>query len=80
VSLFKQYIGRVQFDTDYYYVAYPHATANDAKSAHIVQSAVDTFGQTAAQYTPEQFADAYLRFVLQVQTHLGEAGEAPIAG
>src|SRR5580693_1083093 len=36
VTLFKEYIARVQFDTDYYYTAYPHATANDLKSAHIV--------------------------------------------
>ncbi len=38
---FKEYIARVQFDTDYYYTAYPHATANDVKSAHIVQSSLD---------------------------------------
>ena len=36
VTIFKEYIARVQFDTDYYYTAYPHATANDVKSAHIV--------------------------------------------
>jgi len=80
VTLFKQYIAHVQFDTDYYYVAYPHATANDVKSAHIVQTALDRLSEAAAQSTPEQFADAYLSFVLQVQTHLGETGEAPIAG
>jgi hypothetical protein len=45
-----------------------------------VQSALDTLSQAAAQCTPEQFADAYLGFVLQVQTHLGETGEAPVAG
>ena len=80
VTLFKQYIAHVQFDTDYYYVAYPHATANDVKSAHIVQTALDKLSEVAAQCTPEQFADAYLNFLLQVQTHLGETGEAPVAG
>ena len=80
VTLFKEYIARVQFDTDYYYTAYPHATANDVKSAHIVQSSLDRLSQTAEQCNPQQFADAYLRFVLQVQAHLGETGEAPIAG
>ena len=80
VTLFKEYIARVQFDTDYYYTAYPHATANDVKSAHIVQSSLDNLSQTAEQYNPQQFADAYLRFVMQVQAHLGETGEAPIAG
>lgn len=80
VTLFKEYITRVQFDTDYYYTSYPHATANDVKSAHIVQSSFDHLALQAAQYSPQQFADAYLEFVLQVQAHLGETGEAPIAG
>jgi hypothetical protein len=80
VTLFKEYIARVQFDTDYYYTAYPNATANDVKSAHIVQASLDSLSERAAQYSPQQFADAYLTFVLEVQTHLGETGEAPIAG
>ena len=80
VTLFKEYIARVQFDTDYYYTAYPHATANDVKSAHIVQSSLDSLSLVAEPMQPEQFADAYLHFVLQVQAHLGETGEAPIAG
>ena len=80
VTPFKEYIARVQFDTDYYYTAYPHATANDLKSAHIVQSSFDSLTAVAAQSTPQQFADAYLRFVLQVQAHLGETGEAPAVG
>src|SRR5580693_9767695 len=78
VTLFKEYIARVQFDTDYYYTAYPHATANDLKSAHIVQSSFDSLSAVAAQSTPLQFAEAYLGFVLQVQSHLGETGEAPV--
>ena len=80
VTLFKEYIARVQFDTDYYYTAYPHATTNDVKSAHIVQSSLDHLGLLAEQCNPQQFADAYLRFVLQVQAHLGETGEPPVAG
>ena len=80
VTLFKEYIARVQFDTDYYYTSYPQATANDVKSAHIVQASFDQLGQMAEKYNPEQFADAYLQFVLQVQAHLGETGEAPVAG
>ena len=36
-SPFKQYIARCQFDTDYYYRAYPHATTNDVKAAHRVR-------------------------------------------
>jgi hypothetical protein len=80
VTLFKEYIARVQFDTDYYYTAYPYATANDVKSAHIVQASFDGLADLAGQCDPEQFRVAYLRFVLQVQTHLGETGEAPVVG
>jgi hypothetical protein len=77
VTAFKEYIARVQFDTDYYYTAYPHATANDLKSAHIVQTSLDSLCQNTQSCNPDQFAEAYLRFVLEVQAHLGETGEAP---
>ena len=80
VTLFKEYIARVQFDTDYYYTAYPQATANDVKSAHIVQASFDGLASRAERASPQEFADAYLQFVLQVQCHLGETGEAPLAG
>jgi hypothetical protein len=77
VTGFKEYIARIQFDTDYYYTAYPQATANDTKSAHAVVDALATLSATAASLTPEQFRVAYLDFVLAVQSHLGETGEAP---
>ena len=80
VTPFKEYIARVQFDTDYYYTAYPYATANDVKSAHVVQESLDDLTQFAEQCSPEQFREAYLRFVLQVQTHLGETAESPVVG
>jgi hypothetical protein len=80
VTLFKEYIARVQFDTDYYYTAYPQATANDVKSAHIVQASFDEIASRAQQASAEEFAAAYLQFVLQVQCHLGETAEAPLAG
>jgi hypothetical protein len=77
ITPFKQYIAQVQFDTDYYYTAYPQATANDVKSAHIVQQAVNTLSSKAESLTPEQFQQAYLQFILTVQSHLGSTGEAP---
>ena len=77
ITPFKQYIAQVQFDTDYYYTAYPQATANDVKSAHIVQQAVNMLSSKAESLTPEQFQQAYLQFVLTVQSHLGATGEAP---
>jgi len=78
VTLFKEYIARVQFDTDYYFTAYPHATANDLKSAHIVQASFDNLVRSTAKSTPEEFSSAYLNFVIQVQAHLGDTGEAPV--
>jgi hypothetical protein len=78
VTGFKEYIAKVQFDTDYYYTAYPQATANDLKSAHIVQASLDDLVRRAHNSTPAEFSTAYLNFVIQVQGHLGETGEAPI--
>ncbi len=44
---------QVQFDTDYYYTAYPYATANDLKAAHIVQQAsLDQLSQHADRSLP----------------------------
>jgi len=77
VTLFKEYIARMQFDTDYYYTSYPHATANDVKSAHLVQAALDSLAQQSQGLDAQQFAAAYLKFVILVQAHLGETGEAP---
>ena len=78
VTPFKTYIAQVQFDTDYYYTAYPYATANDLKAAHIVQASLDQLSHHVDTDTPEQFAQAYLQFVLQVQAHLGTTGAAPV--
>jgi len=78
VTLFKEYIARVQFDTDYYFTAYPHATANDLKAAHIVQASLDRLVQQTAQCSPDDFSIAWRNFVLQVQGHLGDTGEAPV--
>ena len=38
-----------------------------------------TLAQCAQTHTPAEFAAAYADFVLTVQTHLGETGEAPVA-
>src|SRR5258708_26510844 len=59
VTAFKRYIARVQFDTDYYYSAYPYATINDVKAAHNVQNQLEAFAKNAETMPPEQFAEAY---------------------
>lgn len=78
VTPFKNYIARVQFDTDYYYTAYPEAAANDVKSAHIVQQALNEFRVKGTACAPEQFQREYLNFLIAVQAHLGHTGEAPM--
>ncbi len=78
VTTFKEYIARVQFDTDYYYTAYPNATANDVKAAHIVQDALTVLRKDAATMAPDQFQQAYLRFVIATQSSLGDSGEPPV--
>jgi hypothetical protein len=77
VTDFKRYIARVQFDTDYYYNPYPYAATNDVKAAHRVQSALDDFAKKSANMTEQQFAEAYLHFVIRVQNDLGALGPAP---
>src|SRR5580692_3710392 len=59
VTGFKEYIARVQFDTDYYYTAYPEATTNDVKAALRVQDALDDFRKTSQTLPPEEFKKAF---------------------
>jgi hypothetical protein len=77
VTPFKSYITSVQFDTDYYFSAYPEATINDVQSAHIVQAKLDALSKQAETSSPEQFRSVYQQFELDVQTHLGSTGAAP---
>jgi hypothetical protein len=72
VTGFKIYIARVQFDTDYYYNAYPKSSTND------VVDAVHDFEKAGASLSPAEFEKAYLDFVLRVQPDLGSTGVAPI--
>ena len=78
VTEFKRYIALVQFDTDYYYVAYPRATANDVKAAHRVNAAFEEFARNSKDMTPAEFGPAYLKFVTQVQADLGATGIGPV--
>ena len=78
VTAFKRYIALVQFDTDYYYVAYPRATANDVKAAHRVNAALEDFARNSKDLAPAEFAGAYLKFVTQVQVDLGATGIGPV--
>jgi hypothetical protein len=78
VTPFKRYIAMVQFDTDYYYTAYPRATTNDVKAAHRVNTAVEDLARRSASMSAEQFGAEYARFLLAVQGDLGATGIGPI--
>ncbi|HLJ86630.1 MAG TPA: hypothetical protein VKZ53_07385 [Candidatus Angelobacter sp.] len=78
VTPFKQYIARCQFDTDYYYTAYPYATTNDVKAAHRVEDAVTAFAAESKNLPPDEFMRGYQRLLVAVQADLGETGEPPV--
>jgi hypothetical protein len=78
VTAFKRYISLVQFDTDYYYTAYPYATTNDVKAAIRVDDALREFAGKSQGTTPEEFQQAYLQLLVKIQADLGAAGVAPM--
>lgn len=78
VTPFKQYIAHCQFDTDYYYTAYPYATINDVKAAHRVQAALEALEKESTGKPAEEFERSYLKFLVAVQCDLGETGRAPV--
>jgi hypothetical protein len=78
VTGFKRYISLVQFDTDYYYNAYPRAATNDVKAALRVQDALNEFARTSQSLSPADFDQAWLRFLVRVQGDLGSTGVAPV--
>jgi hypothetical protein len=78
VTSFKYYISLVQFETDYYYDAYPHATTNDVKAAHRVKAALDELAAPSSNMSADEFAKSYLQFLTKVQGDLGATGEPPV--
>lgn len=77
VTPFKSYITSVQYDTDYYFSAYPEATLNDVEAAHLVNTAFESLCLAASSQTPDGFSQSYRQFVIASQSHLGSTGEAP---
>jgi len=78
VTPFKAYISQLQFDTDYYYNAYPRAATNDVKAALRVQDAFNEFVKTSQTLSPSDFEKAYRQFLVRVQADLGSTGMAPV--
>ena len=78
VTAFKRYIALVQFDTDYYYTAYPYATTNDVKAAIRVDDRLQAFANGSAGLSPDEFQQAYLKLLVTVQADIGALGPAPM--
>jgi hypothetical protein len=78
VTAFKRYIALVQFDTDYYYNAYPRAATNDVKAAVRVKDALTRFAQNSQSLSPAEFEKAWLEFQVTVAPDLGSTGIAPV--
>jgi hypothetical protein len=78
VTAFKRYIALVQFDTDYYYTAYPYATTNDVKAAIRVDDRLQAFAKDSTALSPEEFQQAYWELLVNVQADLGAIGPAPM--
>ena len=75
VTPFKIYIARVQFDTDYYYNAYPKSATNDVKAANRVQDAVHEFEKSGASLSPDCCARAAKHSPAAAQSATHHAGD-----
>ena len=74
ISPFLAYIRNCQYDTDYYYSAYPGASTNDIRGALLLTEKLEKFAAESARMTPEQFAVAYQLFTIDVQNCLSTTG------
>lgn len=78
VTAFKQSIALLQYQTDFYYTAYPYATTNDVKAAHRAESALNAFAASCKDLPPDEFARAFRQLFIEVQGDLGSTGLAPV--
>jgi hypothetical protein len=77
ITPFLQYIRQNQFDTDHYYTAYPGASATDIRGALALSAALDDFARSALSLPPDEFRDAFERFLGGVARNLSTTGPNP---
>jgi hypothetical protein len=77
VTPFKQYIRLNQFDTDYYYNAYPGAATTDVKAAIYLKEEIAKFAENSKDLEPAAFKEAYNKFLINVQNSLMSTGTGP---
>jgi hypothetical protein len=79
ISPFLSYIRNCQYDTDYYYSAYPGASTNDIRAALQLNDELTAFVEASATLPPAEFARAYNRFLARVQNCLSKTAPGAAA-
>lgn len=77
ITPFLGYIRRVQTDCEYYYSAYPGASATDVKQSLHLYTALQAFATSSANLSPDEFARAWHKFLNSVQNSFGSTGVDP---
>lgn len=75
---FHRYILRNQLFTNYYYSAYPMATANDVKASRKVREGVSRLAAGASALSPADFQKQYNTLLTELQHDLALIGPTPI--
>ena len=75
---FHKYITSNQIWTDYYYNAYPMATANDVKSAKRVKDKLTAFIEPSRNLDPGEFLKQYNRLLIDLQHDISQMGANPV--
>lgn len=79
ITRFLEYIRLNQFDTDYYYSAYPNAATADIRGALDLVEQLDAFAKRTESIAPTRFKDEFERFLIAVSHDLSTTGPAPWA-
>jgi hypothetical protein len=77
ITPFLEYIRLVQCDCDYYYSAYPGATASDVRQSLKLYDALREFIASSEHLDAAQFAKEWRHFLFTVQNCLGSTGLDP---
>ena len=77
ITPFLGYIRRVQSDCEYYFGAYPGASATDVRQALLLQQQLEAFADRSAHLDAVRFAGEYREFLISVQNCFGSTGLDP---
>jgi hypothetical protein len=79
ITPFKNYIGKNQIHTSYYYNATPGSAQRDIKAALRLYAAVKELADKHPKLDPATFAVEYRKTLAKIQNSLGSPGYAPVA-